>query len=312
MQVKILGSAAGGGFPQWNCACSNCARLRAGNFHGRARTQAQLAVRVDGRPWCLINASPDLRTQILSDSDFAPQKTPRHSPIAAVVLTSADVDQVMGLLHLREFEPMRIYAAPPVQKILREENSIFRALEQTRNQAHWSAIHSGARCELESSSGENLDLVIEPVWLDGRFPGYHDKSESASGDSSDAVLGLFVESRNGARPHRIFCAPSLPRIEEHWLVAWDQCDAILIDGTFWSDDELVRTRGEGKSAREMGHVPISGSDGTLEALAKLKRTRKIFYHINNTNPILDEDSAEHAQVADAGWEIAYDGMDIAL
>ncbi len=265
-----------------------------------------------GRPWCLINASPDLRTQILSDSEFAPQTSPRHSPIAAVVLTSADVDQVMGLLHLREFEPMRIYAAPPVQKILREDNSIFRALEQTQNQAHWSAIHSGARCELETSSGENLDLVIEPVWLDGRFPGYHGKSESAAVDSRDAVLGLFVESRNGTRPHRMFCAPSLPRIDENWLAAWDQCDAILIDGTFWSDDELVRTRGDGNSAREMGHVPISGSGGTLEALAKLKRARKIFYHINNTNPILDEDSPEHARVAAAGWEIAYDGMKIEL
>jgi len=308
MQVKILGSAAGGGFPQWNCACSNCARLRAGSFHGRARSQAQIAFSVDGRPWCLVNASPDLRTQILSDPKFEPERAPRDSPIAAVVLTSADVDQVIGLLHLREFQPLRIYATSTIQRILREENSIFRALNQTEKQAEWETILPGARHKLTSPDGEFLNLTVLPVSLEGSHPSYAGKARGAGGDPDDAVMGLFIE----ADKHRLFCAPSLPRIEERLLDEWDRCDAILIDGTFWSDDELVRTRGEGKTAREMRHLPISGRGGTLEALAKLKKTRRIFYHVNNTNPILDEDSREHAQVIAAGWEIARDGMEIQL
>jgi pyrroloquinoline quinone biosynthesis protein B len=308
MQVKILGSAAGGGFPQWNCACSNCARLRAGHFHGHARSQAQIAVRVDGRPWCLINASPDLRGQILSDPQFQPERAPRDSPIAAVVLTSADVDQVTGLLHLREFQPLRIYATSTIQRILREENSIFRTLNQSEKQAEWETILPNVRHDLKSPNGDSLHLTILPVSIGVSLPGYARKSEGANAKSNEAVLGLFIEANKG----RVFCASSLPRIDERWLAEWDSCDAILIDGTFWTDDELMRTRGEGKTAREMGHLPISGPSGTLEALAKLKRTRKIFYHVNNTNPILDEDSREHAQVIAAGWEIARDGMEIQL
>jgi pyrroloquinoline quinone biosynthesis protein B len=308
MQVKILGSAAGGGFPQWNCACSNCARLRAGKFHGHARSQAQIAVRAEGRPWCLIGASPDLRMQILSDPQFQPERAPRDSPIAAVVLASADVDQVTGLLHLREFQPLRIYASSTIQRILREENSIFRALNQTEKQAEWETTLPNVRHDLKSPNGDSLRLTILPVSIGESLPGYARKSDGSTAKSDDAVLGLFIEANKG----RVFCASSLPRIDERWLSEWNRCDAILIDGTFWIDDELVRTRGEGKTAREMGHVPISGRGGTLEALAKLKRTRKIFYHVNNTNPILDEDSAEYRQVIAAGWEIARDGLELQL
>ena len=170
MQVKILGSAAGGGFPQWNCACSNCARLRAGALHGRARTQAQLAIRMPDRPWCLINASPDLRAQILADPDCAPQKSPRHSPIAAIFLTSADVDQVMGLLHLREFQPLRIYASLPVLQILREENSIFRSLEQIDDQAVWRAVSAGNPEELQSRDGASLGFRSRPLRSEAKLP----------------------------------------------------------------------------------------------------------------------------------------------
>jgi len=153
MQLKILGSAAGGGFPQWNCACSNCARLRANTFHGTPRTQAQLAIRESAKPWCLINASPDLRSQILSDPDLAPQSAPRHSPIAAVVLTGADVDQVIGLLHLREFHPYQIYSTPAVETVLRGENSLFNSLQQTQPQADWKSITPGKPSSLKSSEG---------------------------------------------------------------------------------------------------------------------------------------------------------------
>jgi pyrroloquinoline quinone biosynthesis protein B len=305
MQVKILGSAAGGGFPQWNCACSNCARLRAGTLHGSARTQAQLAVRESGKPWCLINASPDLREQILADPDFAPQSAPRHSPISAVVLTGADVDQVIGLLHLREFHPFQIYSTPAVETVLRGENSLFNALQQTQPQADWKSIASGKPAEIKSSDGTELSLTATASAIATKAPGYSERRLTTDATSNDTVIGLQVESATGAK---FFCAPALPRLEESWLADWDKCDAILVDGTFWSDDELVRTRGGGKFARGMGHLPISGPGGTLERLARLTRPRKIYYHINNTNPILDEDSTEHRAVREAGWEIAYDGM----
>jgi pyrroloquinoline quinone biosynthesis protein B len=307
MQVKILGSAAGGGFPQWNCACSNCARLRAGALRGRARTQAQLAVRTQNRGWCLINASPDLRAQILADSDFAPQETPRSSPIATVVLTSADVDQVMGLLHLREFQPLQIYATREIQEILREENSIFRALEQTAKQADWITIHASKPLELQSRAGEILGLSTEAFAISNSAPSYAGKSRT--GDATgEYVIGLHIR----ADDHSIVVAPTLPRIEENWVAEWNRCDAVLVDGTFWSDDEMTRIRSGSKTASGMGHLPISRSAGMLRSLAKLTKPRKIFYHINNTNPILDEDSPEHAQVTAAGWEIAYDGMEITL
>jgi pyrroloquinoline quinone biosynthesis protein B len=295
MQVKILGSAAGGGFPQWNCACPNCARLRAGTFQGTARTQAQLAVRETGKPWCLINASPDLRSQILADSDLAPQSGPRHSPIAAVILTGADVDQVIGLLHLREFHPFHIYLTPAVEFLLRGENSLFNALQQTNPQAEWKSIAPGsAAAKIKSSDGADLDLAVTASTISTKLPGYSERRSTADASSSDTVIGLQIESPNG---RKIFCAPALPNLEESWLAHWNQCDAILIDGTFWSDDELVRTRGGG---------------GTLERLAKITHPRKIYCHINNTNPILDEESAEHRAVREAGWEIAYDGMVVDL
>ena len=225
MQVKILGSAAGGGFPQWNCACSNCARLRSRVLSGRARTQAQLAIRTQGHGWGLINASPDLRAQILADSDFAPQTPPRSSPIAAVVLTSADVDQVMGLLHLREFQPLRIYATREIQEILSEENSIFRALEQTAEQAEWITIHASKPVELQSRDGESLGLSIEAFAISNSAPSYARKSRTSDA-SSKYVIGLYIR----ADARSIVVAPTLPRIEENWVAKWNRCDAVLIDG----------------------------------------------------------------------------------
>ena len=305
MQVKVLGSAAGGGFPQWNCACSNCARLRSGILHGRARTQSQIAVREPGSSWCLINASPDLRTQVLSDSDFHPEKGPRHSPIAVVVLTGPEIDQVMGLLHLREFQPLRIYATAHVTRLLREYNSLYAALERVPGQAIWTPIWPQQPFEPAAADGVGLNLRLEGLPLGGGAT--HDAS--ALQELDDRALGLFIEGRSG---RRMFCAPALPRLNASLLDSLEACEVILIDGTFWSNDELGRVRRTGKTAREMGHIPISGSAGTLAGLAKLKRPRKIFLHVNNTNPILDEGSPEYRQVIDAGCEIAHDGMEFEL
>ena len=194
MQVKILGSAAGGGFPQWNCACSNCARLRAGTFRGSARTQAQLAVREPGKPWCLINASPDLRSQILADLDLAPQSAPRHSPIAAAVLTGADVDQVIGLLHLREFQPFQIYSTAAVETLLRGENSLFNALQQTQPQVDWKSIAPGKPASLKSSDGAELGLTVNASTIATKLPGYSERRSTADTSSTDTVIAVQIES----------------------------------------------------------------------------------------------------------------------
>ena len=234
MQVKILGSAAGGGFPQWNCACSNCARLRAGTFRGGARTQAQLAVREPGKPWCLINASPDLRSQILADPDLAPQSAPRQSPIAAVILTGADVDQVIGLLHLREFHPFEIYSTPAVETLLRGENSLFNALQQTQPQADWKSIEPGKPASIQSSDGVDLGLSVTASTIATKLPGYSERRSTADTSSTDTVIALEIETAGGAK---LFCAPALPVLEQIWLADWNECDAILVDGTFWSENK---------------------------------------------------------------------------
>ena len=159
------------------------------------------------------------------------------------------------------------------------------------------------------ASTGGVSIIVTASTISTKLPGYSERRSTADSSSSDTVVGLQIESRNG---RKIFCAPALPNLEEPWLADWNQCDAILIDGTFWSDDELVRTRGGGKFARGMGHIPISGPGGTLERLAKITHPRKIYFHINNTNPILDEESDEHRAVREAGWEIAYDGMVVDL
>ncbi len=310
MRVKILGSAAGGGFPQWNCACSNCVRLRQGTLRGRARSQSQVAVSLDGDRWYLLGASPDLRTQIENTPELQPRTGPRHTPLAAIVLTSADVDQVFGLLHLREFQPLRIYATASVHRILTEDNSIFRALQQPASQIVWSQIHPGESLELEPVKGAGSGLRCRALALPGSYPGFVEGERLAKSAAGEAVLGLIIEAAAGGK--RLLYAPALPRIEDPWLREFRGCDLLLLDGTFWTEDELIGTRGGGKTAREMGHLPISGSGGSLEQLADLRRPRRIFIHVNNTNPILDEESPEYRQVVAAGWEVAQDGWEFEL
>lgn len=312
MQVNILGSAAGGGFPQWNCACSNCSRLRSGKLRGQSRTQVQLALSLDDKHWCLINASPDLRTQIeatpeLQPSQLAHQQT-RTTPISAVVLTNGDLDQTLGLLLLREFQPVEIYATPSVHKILTEENSFFRMLQRVRPQAVWHGIVPDTGFDLSAETEKSVRFT--PIPLPGRFPEYVSPEVSTMLPPSEAVFALEIQSLATGKK-MIYC-PGLPQISEDLVARFASCDLLLVDGTFWSDDELIRTAGANRTARQMGHVPISGDSGSLEQLREVTRPRKIYTHINNTNPILDEDSAETAQVTAAGWTVAHDGMSFDL
>jgi pyrroloquinoline quinone biosynthesis protein B len=305
MRIKVLGSAAGGGFPQWNCGCVNCHRLRQGTLRGKARSQAQLAVSADGRAWFLLNASPDLRAQIEATPELHPLPGARQSPIAGIVLSSGDLDNVLGLLLLREFQPLRIFSTAAIRKIVSQDNSFFRLLERVPGQVTWTEIRPGGVFELKSSGACICGRVIA---LPGSYPAYVSESQSERLAKDQAVLALVLES--GGR--KMLFAPALPAITKELQAAILDSELLLVDGTFWSDDELRQVRGGGPTAREMGHLPVGGSGGSLEQLASLKGGRKIYIHINNTNPMLDEESAQYRQASEAGWEIAEDGWEFEL
>jgi pyrroloquinoline quinone biosynthesis protein B len=310
MRVKVLGSAAGGGFPQWNCGCSNCIRLRAGKLRGSLRTQTQLAFSVDSKVWFLLNASPDLRAQILAVPELAPPEGSRRSPTAGVFLTSADVDSVMGLFHLRESTPLSIFGTRSVQRILKEENSMFRVLDRATPPAQWLDLPMSPEVGQPAAgdSHEDLSFDFSAVPLGGSYPDYVSDALRGKLSAKEAVVGFLIEQEG----KRLFFGPSLSGVNQEWKKVAESCDLVFLDGTFWSDDELIRATGSGKTARAIGHLPLSGADGLLQQFPGTSRGRRVLIHINNTNPILDEESAEYRLVREAGWEIAHDGMEFVL
>ncbi len=313
MKIRILGSAAGGGFPQWNCACRNCQGVRDHSLQAQARTQSQVAISSDGERWHLLNASPDLRQQIHSHRDLQPAaqaQTPRHSPVQSVVFTNADIDHTAGLLLLRESQPLRIYATDFVRTALCEGNAYFRMLNQFAGHSRWEEIHTGQAFELQNIDESATGLFCQPIALDGSSPfwarGLFDKKLSAQ-----AVIGLVIEDR--ATGGRLGFFPGVGALTASLRQEFTECDTLLLDGTFWDNEELVRLRPGSRTALQMQHVPISGAEGSLQQLSGLSKSqKKIYTHINNTNPILDERSAEHAQVVAAGWQIAFDGLEVHL
>jgi pyrroloquinoline quinone biosynthesis protein B len=305
MQVKILGSAAGGGFPQWNCACPNCHAVRGGQFQGKARSQTQVAVSADGASWFLLGASPDLRSQIESSPELQPRSGTRSSPIRGVVLASADLDHVLGLLLMRELQSFRVCAAESVIKILRNENSMFGMLNRVADQAAWQTVAAGRPFTLTSFPGNGSTIGCDAVAVSSHYPAYALQVQ----ESQDAVLGLILTAPSGAR---LGFFPQLAQLTPELNRVFATLDCLLLDGTFWSDDELIRLQGSGQRAREMGHIPVGGGDGTLQQLATLSTPRKMYIHINNTNPMLNEAGAEYRAVRDAGWELAEDGCHFTL
>lgn len=306
MRVKILGSAAGGGFPQWNCACSNCRRIRDGSFRGSARTQVEVAISADDANWFLLSASPDLPRQIEAFRKLHPAAQLRETPIAAFVLPGADLDQILGLIMLRESQPLRVYATPSIRRIIMDSNIIF---AMVRKQITWNDLTPGQEFELVSVNGTKSGINCLSFVLSGNYPHYVDTALVASLPAQDALLGLRLESPSG---RRLVYMPGAPSIEDSWINHLETSDLLLFDGTFWTDDELIRIQGSGRTARQMGHMPVSGPAGSLARLAHLERPRKVYIHVNNTNPILDEDSPEHSAVRETGWEVAHDGMEFEL
>src|SRR5579872_1468516 len=312
MQVRILGSAAGGGFPQWNCACPNCSSFRAGTFRGKARTQAQLAISADSERWFLLGASPDLRAQIEATPELHPRavdNSTRHSPIAGAVLLNADIDHVLGLLLLRELQPLSVYATKSVCRILTDDNSMFSMLQRVPGQVSWNEFTPGALFSLLEPGGNDTGLRCRALPLGTHFPAYVSPPRRSQLAPLESSLGLIVDSPSGKR---LAYMPAVPRIDDLLLRQLDSCDVLLFDGTFWDADELIRVQGSGQTAWDMGHVPVSSPQGSLSKLAQLRRPRKIYIHIKNTNPMLNEASPEHRQMRDAGWELAEDGCQFEL
>lgn len=296
----MLGTAAGGGVPQWNCACQLCELSRTKPQTMPPRLQLQAIASGDGQSWFLLNASPDLRVQIEANSELQPSSKfgRRNTPIAGIVLTTADLDQVLGVLLLREFQPLTIYATRLVRKTL-EANSFFRMLHRVPNQLTWIEITAGKSFALGDSG-----IACTPIALEGSLPFY--ARELDTGEKGQASLGLVLE-KDG---RRIAYTPALPEVTEELREIYRACDTVLVDGTFWSDAELSRTHSGTPLARSIGHVPLSGDDGTIALLNDLDFPRKVFVHINNTNPILDSSSAEYNAVVAAGWQVAHDGWQL--
>lgn len=294
----VLGSAAGGGVPQWNCRCPVCKLAWEGDRRVTPRTQTSVAVSGDGKAWALLNASPDLRAQIERTPALQPRDGSRASPIASVVLSGAEIDQVAGLLNLRERQAFDLFATAPTLKLL-GENNIFDAL----------APDIVARLEVSPAMPFKLPGGIEAELfpVPGKVPLYLEEREHASLTGSDTNAGVELRA-NGTR---LLFVPGAADVAPELIDRLAGADVILFDGTLFTDDEMIRLGVGSKTGRRMGHMPIYGNDGSVAALARIQG-RRIYIHLNNTNPVLIEGSAERKRVEAAGWEVAYDGMEISL
>jgi pyrroloquinoline quinone biosynthesis protein B len=305
MKIRVLGSAAGGGFPQWNCGCSNCRDARRRVPGLIARSQESVAVSADCDNWFLLNASPEIRAQIESFAPLHP-RAPRHSPIAGLVLTNGDLDHCLGLLCLRESHPLRVYATAAVREGWTEGNLLHRTLQRFDTQVTWCPLSLGVRRPLLRLDGQPSGLDIQAVAAAGKLPIH---LEGRRAPSPEDNVGLLVHEPGRGKllayfPAVAALAPALER-------AIAGADCLFLDGTFWSSDELgVQGLGE-KRAEDMAHWPVGGDEGSLGFLSRFGG-RRVYIHINNTNPMLREDSPEAARVRAASIAIAYDGMEVVL
>jgi len=307
MRLIVIGAAAGGGFPQWNCGCPNCVAVREGAAGLAARTQDSLAVSADGEGFALLNASPDVLEQIKKNRALWP-RGPRQSPIRAIVLTNGDMDHVLGLFSLRESYPLAIYATASVRRGL-EANAFLRTLQRFPGQLVWRALEIDRSVELADAAGAALGVHIRPVAAPGKLP-VHLMGHAEPSDEDNVGLVIHDGSGNKEKSALYVTACStlddpeaLARVVEHGV--------LLFDGTFYREDELVRLGLSRSLAKDMAHLPIDGPSGSLARLAPFTRCRKVYTHVNNTNPILGP-TEERRAVESAGFEIAFDGMEITL
>jgi pyrroloquinoline quinone biosynthesis protein B len=302
----VLGAAAGGGFPQWNSNAPACRRARNGDPAAPARTQASVAVSSDRENWFLLNASPDLRQQIAATPQLHPRIGLRSSPIAGVVLTGGDVDAIAGLLTLRERQPLTIYATGAAHAVL-DSNTIFEVL--ARDVVARRIVPLDEPCTLTTPDGAPSGLSFTLFAAPGKVPLYLERQGETPGIfESENTVGLALT--DGRK--RLFFIPGCAAMTAGLARRLDGADAVFFDGTLWRDDEMIQAGVGVKTGRRMGHMSVSGPDGVMAAFATLKIESKILIHINNSNPILLDDAPERALTEQAGWRVAYDGMEVTL
>jgi pyrroloquinoline quinone biosynthesis protein B len=298
LRIIVLGSAAGGGFPQWNCRCPGCQLAWEGDKRVRPRSQSSLAVSADGERWLLLNASPDLRQQIIACPSLHPRGALRQSPIAAVFVTNADVDHLAGLLTLREQQSFALFGSKAT--LAQAEAGIFGVLN--RNLVHACTVEFGRPVD------SGLGITVTSFAVPGKVPLYLEDEDVDIGAENESTAGLEISDGKS----QFFYVPGCAKIHDGLKKRLWGAELVFFDGTTYTDDEMVALGLSQKTAWRMGHVAISGENGSLALLAPCGIARKIYVHINNTNPVLIEDSPERAAVMREGWEVAYDGMEVCL
>ena len=310
MIIKILGSAAGGGFPQWNCNCSNCASARAGEPGFSPRTQSSLAVSANGKDWLLLNASPDLRQQINETPELGAVRNSslRNTPIKAVVVTNADVDHIAGLINLREQQPLALYGSHRVLSTL-AANSIFNVL--SKDFVVRSDLPSGEPVPIRGAE-TNLGLTVEAFDVPGKVALFlEDESRGPDfGTQKGDTIGLEITATASGK--RFLYIPGCATVDATLAKRLEGAPLVFFDGTLFNDDEMIQQKLSQKTGKRMGHISISGPEGSISTFKNLNVDRKVFIHINNSNPILNDNSEERRLTEAAGWEVSHDGMEVRL
>jgi pyrroloquinoline quinone biosynthesis protein B len=302
MRIVVLGSAAGGGLPQWNCGCDNCRAARAGDPAVQPRTQSSLAISADGRSWFLLNVSADVRAQLASNRALWPAESARRaSPIQGCILTDAEIDHTSGLLQLREGCQFDVYSTATVRTWLAEQFPIGKIVAAFADRP-WREFLPDVPFEPALADGSPSGLQIRAIDMQADAPRYVDNN---SGHIDGACVALMIRDLRNASA--MLYAPGIPAISQQLRAAASEAQCLLIDGTFWHERELVDSKISTLTAHDMGHVPISGSGGTLNWLRNQRARQCVYVHINNTNPVLREGSPEHAEVMASGARVAHDG-----
>jgi pyrroloquinoline quinone biosynthesis protein B len=305
MQILILGSAAGGGFPQWNCHCANCKGLREGTIKATARTQSSIAVSPNGKDWVLINASPDIRQQINQSPQLWPEQGSRGTNIRGAILTDSQIDHTTGLLTLREGLPLDVYCTDVVYEDLSTAYPLFNLLEHWHGGLKFHQIGTQQNQAFNVSGVEGIEFI--PVCIESNAPPYSRYRDKVVDGNN---IGLKIVDNNTGK--YLFYLPGIVESTDEVEQILAQASCVLIDGTLWLDDEMIAQGVGTKLGSEMGHMPVNGEYGSVALVNKFNIDRKILIHINNTNPILNEQSAQHQFVLDNDVEIATDGMEITI
>lgn len=303
MYIYVLGSAAGGGFPQWNCNCPNCHGVRTGTIQAKARTQSSIAISENGTDWVLLNASPDIRQQLFEFKAAQPARKLRDTGITNVILMDSQLDHTTGLLTLREGCPMNVWCTEMVHQDLTSGFPVFNMLKHWNGGLQYHEINPKQAFKIDGF--ENLEIL--PLIIKSAAPPYSPhRNDPHDGDN----IALIIKDNKTQK--QLFYAPGLGKIDDQIMQIMQSSDCVMIDGTLWTDDEMQQTGVGTKTGREMGHLYISGEGGSLSYLNQLSTPKKVLIHINNTNPILNENSSQFAELKANGVEVAYDGMQIEL